>query len=167
MTSSCLRGTHSRPRRPLNANGQATPVLAHTKSNAAFHDHRSRDESAPLGPVLAEARSKIPPEVFAIYMDSMAPLDARHYIGHAAPSHLLFQFAHDDTSVKAEDGKRYFELASEPKQIAWYENCGHTLNTQARIERVTWLCSHFGLPEPSQEILNLLEQVLSPIPLKN
>jgi dienelactone hydrolase len=118
-------------------------------------------------PVLAEARSKIPPEVFAIYMDAMAPLDARHYIGHAAPSHLLFQFAHDDTSVKAEDGKRYFELASEPKQIAWYDNCGHAFNAQARIERVAWLCEQFSLPEPSQGILQLLEQVPSPIPLEN
>ena len=118
-------------------------------------------------PVLAEARSKIPPKVFAIYMDAMAPLDARYYIDHAAPSHLLFQFASDDLSVLIEDGERYFELASEPKQIARYENCGHALNAQARIERVTWLCAQFGLPEPTQEILNLLEQVPSPVPLES
>ncbi len=74
-------------------------------------------------PVPAEARSKIPPEVFALYMDAMAPLDARHYIGHAAPSRFFFQFAHDDTSVVEGDGQYYFELASEPKQIAWYDNC--------------------------------------------
>jgi hypothetical protein len=55
-------------------------------------------------PVLAEARSKIPLEVFAIYMDAMAPLDARHYISHATPSHLFFQFARNDVSVRAEDG---------------------------------------------------------------
>jgi hypothetical protein len=118
-------------------------------------------------PVLAEARNKVPPEVFAIYMDAMAPLDARHYIGHAAPSHLFFQFARDDTSVLAKDGERYFELASEPKQIAWYDNCGHAFNAQARLDRVTWLCAQFGLPEPSQEILHLLEQVPSPIPLES
>jgi dienelactone hydrolase len=118
-------------------------------------------------PVLAEARSKIPPEVFAIYMDAMAPLDARHYIGHVAPSHLFFQFASNDPGVTIEVGERYFELASEPKQIAWYENCGHALNAQARIERVTWLCEQFGLPEPSQEILNLLEQVPSPVSLES
>jgi cephalosporin-C deacetylase-like acetyl esterase len=118
-------------------------------------------------PVLAEARSKIPPEVFAIYMDTMAPLDARHYIGHAAPSHLFFQFASNDTSVMAEDGECYFELASEPKQIAWYDNCNHELSTKARLERVNWLCTEFGLPQPSQEILNLLEQVPSPVPLES
>jgi uncharacterized protein len=118
-------------------------------------------------PVLAEARSKIPPEVFAIYMDAMAPLDARHYIGHASPSHLFFQFASNDTSVAAADGKRYFELASEPKQIAWYDNCNHELSAQARLDRVIWLCAQFGLPEPFQEILNLLEQVSSLVPLES
>jgi dienelactone hydrolase len=118
-------------------------------------------------PVLAEARSKIPPEVFAIYMDAMAPLDARHYIGHAAPSHLFFQFAYNDPGVTIEDGERYYELASEPKQIAWYDNCGHAFNAQARIERVTWLCAQFSLPEPSHEILKLLEQVPAPVPLEN
>lgn len=116
-------------------------------------------------PVLVEARSKIPPEVFAIYMDAMAPLDARHYIGHAALSHLYFQFARNDTSVAAEDGQRYFDLASEPKQIAWYDNCNHELSAQARLDRVIWLCAQFGLPKPSQDILDLLEQVPSPVPL--
>ena len=118
-------------------------------------------------PVPAEARSKIPPEVFAIYMDAIAPLDARHYIGHAAPSRLFFQFAHDDTSVVEGDGQHYFELASEPKQIAWYDNCGHAFNAQARLERVTWLCAQFGFPEPSQEIPNPLERVPSPVPLES
>ncbi len=97
----------------------------------------------------------------------MAPLDARHYIGHTAPSNLFFQFAYNDRGVLIEDGERYFELASEPKQIARYDNCGHALNAQARIERVTWLCAQFGLPEPSQEILKLLEQVPPPIPLES
>jgi hypothetical protein len=118
-------------------------------------------------PVLAEARSKIPPEVFAIYMDAMEPLDARHYIGHAAPSHLFFQFAYDDSDVLIRDGERYFELVSQPKQIAVYDNCGHALNAKARVERGTWLCAQFGLPEPSQEKLKLLEQVPTPVPLES
>jgi dienelactone hydrolase len=118
-------------------------------------------------PVLAEARNKIPAKVFAIYMDAMAPLDARHYISHAAPSHLFFQFAENDTAVVAEDGQLYFELASEPKQIAWYENCGHEFNAQARLDRAIWLCEKLHLPRPSQEILQLLAQVPAPTPLES
>jgi cephalosporin-C deacetylase-like acetyl esterase len=117
-------------------------------------------------PVLVEQRKKIPEEVLNAYLAAMAPLDARHYIGHTAPSHLLFQFARDDDSVTAEDGQRYFDLASEPKQIAWYDNCNHELNAQARLDRVTWLCAELGLPRPSQEILDVLKQVPSPIPLQ-
>jgi dienelactone hydrolase len=118
-------------------------------------------------PVLAQARDKIPPGVFALYMDAMAPLDARHYIGHAAPSRLFFQFARNDTAVLAEDGRRYFELASEPKQIAWYDDCNHELNAQARLDRVIWLCESFHLAGPSPEVVKILERVPSPTALEN
>ncbi len=94
----------------------------------------------------------------------MAPLDACHYIGHAAPSHLFFQFAHNDDFVSVKDGERYFELASEPKQIVWYDNCDHELSAQARLDRVTWLCAQLGLSYSSQEIL---EQVPPPLPLED
>jgi fermentation-respiration switch protein FrsA (DUF1100 family) len=79
----------------------------------------------------------------------------------------LFQFALNDEFVSVRDGERYFELASEPKQIAWYDNCGHAFNTQARVERVFWLCSQLGLARPSEEIIHLLERVPSPIPLED
>lgn len=74
-------------------------------------------------------------------------------------------FAHNEF-VTREDGERYFQLAHEPKQIAWYDNCGHELSAQARLDRATWLCSTLGLALPSQEILNLLAQVPAPRPLE-
>lgn len=70
-------------------------------------------------PALAEARSKLAPQVFAAYMDAMAPLDARHYIGRAAPAQLFFQYARNDPYVLPEDGETYFELASEPRARLW------------------------------------------------
>ena len=68
--------------------------------------------------------------------------------------------------VSVQDGEYYFELASEPKQIAWYENCNHELGAQARLDRAIFLCEQLGLARPSQEILKLLERVPSPIPLE-
>ena len=56
----------------------------------------------------------------------------------------------------------YFELASEPKQIAWYENCNHELSAQARLDRAIFLCEQLGLPCPSQQVLDLLERVPPP-----
>jgi fermentation-respiration switch protein FrsA (DUF1100 family) len=118
-------------------------------------------------PVIADERNAAPAEEFNAYLEAIAPLDASHYIGRAAPASLFFQFAHTDDFVSEEDGQRYFDLASEPKKIAWYDNCNHELNAPARLDRVNWLCATFGLPQPSQEVLDLLEKVPSPQPLKD
>lgn len=116
-------------------------------------------------PLIEQDRSSTPPEEFEAYLTAMAPLDASHYIGNAAPSHLFFQFARHDDFVPVQDAERYFELASEPKQIAWYDHCNHELSAQARLDRVIFLCEQFGLPQLSQEALQLLEQVPPPVPL--
>ncbi len=116
-------------------------------------------------PLIEQDRANTPPEEFDAYLSAMAPLDACHYIGAAAPSYLFFQFARHDDFVPVKDAERYFELASEPKQIAWYDHCNHELSAQARLDRATFLCEQLGLPHPSQEILQLLEQVPAPVPL--
>ena len=116
-------------------------------------------------PLIERDRNATPPEEFQAYLTAMAPLDACHYIGNAAPAHLFFQFARHDDFVSLKDAERYFELASEPKQIAWYDDCGHELSAQARLDRAIFLCEQLGLAPPSQEILKLLESVPSPAPL--
>jgi len=117
-------------------------------------------------PALVEQRKRIAPEVLNAYLTAIAPLDARYYIGHAAPASLLFQYARQDPFVTVEEGERYFELASEPKEIRWYEGCGHELSAQACVDRAIWLCEKLHLDPPAQEILKLLEQVPAPIPLE-
>ena len=116
-------------------------------------------------PLLVEERQKTPPEEYRAYLAALAPLDACHYLGHAAPSSLFFQFARHDEFVPVTDAERSFALGSSPKQMAWYE-CKHAFNAQARLDRAIFLCEQLGLARPSQEILNLLEQVPSPIPLE-
>ncbi|HZO71501.1 MAG TPA: alpha/beta hydrolase [Ktedonobacteraceae bacterium] len=116
-------------------------------------------------PLIERDRNETPPEEFQAYLTAMAPLDACHYIGNAAPAHLFFQFARNDDFVPVKDAERYFELASEPKKIAWYDNCGHELSAQARLDRAIFLCQQLGLAPPHQEILKLLESVPSLVPL--
>ncbi len=116
-------------------------------------------------PAVVEERNAAPPEEFAAYLEAMEPLDASHYISQAAPSTLFFQFANKDSFVSVEEGQRYFELASEPKRIVWYDNCDHELNSQARLDRVNWLCETFHIPQPTQEVSELLKEILSPVPL--
>ena len=116
-------------------------------------------------PLIVKARENIPPEAWEAMLASEAPYDACHYIGQSAPSSLLFQFARHDDFVSVQDAEQYFELASEPKRIAWYENCNHELNAQARIDRAIFLCEQLGVPRPSQDILDLLERIPAPVPI--
>ena len=94
-----------------------------------------------------------------------APYDACHYIGQASPAVLLFQFARHDDFVPVQEAESYFELASEPKRIAWYENCHHELSKEARIDCAAFLCEQLGVPHPSQHILDLLERVPPSAPI--
>jgi dienelactone hydrolase len=114
-------------------------------------------------PALVRERKTTPREEYQAYLAALEPLDARHYIGQAEPSALLFQHARNDEYVSAESGERYFALASEPKQIAWYE-CGHALNGLARRDRAIFLCEKLRMAPPSADILKQLEQAPPPTP---
>jgi pimeloyl-ACP methyl ester carboxylesterase len=117
-------------------------------------------------PLIAQDRNAAPPEDFQAYLTAMAPLDAIHYIGKASPAHLLFQFTRDDDFVEVKDAERYFELASEPKQMTWYEHGGHALNAEARLDRATFLCEQLGLPRPAQDVLDMLKNLPTPTPIE-
>lgn len=118
-------------------------------------------------PGIVKMRNDMTAEAFEAMLASEAPYDACHYIGHAAPSQLFFQFARLDDFVSVKDGERYFELASEPKRINWYDDCHHELSKEARLDRVVWLCQQLGVSQPQHAHRVLLEQVPSPIPIES
>ena len=69
---------------------------------------------------------------------------AYHYISHAAPAALLFQFAKNDEWITVQAAEEYYQAASEPKSILWYDTT-HELNAQAQLDRVNWLKMQLGL----------------------
>jgi dienelactone hydrolase len=73
-------------------------------------------------------------------------LDAIEYIGHASPSSLFFQFAERDEYISREAALQFYETASDPKTIQWYD-ASHELNDQARLDRVEWLTKQLGLEQ--------------------
>ncbi len=78
----------------------------------------------------------------------MPEFDAVHYLPHAAPAAILFQFAERDRYISEEEARLAFETASEPKFIRWYD-ADHSFNEQARDERAAWLSAQLGLdPTP-------------------
>jgi hypothetical protein len=56
----------------------------------------------------------------------LAPLDAILYVGHEAPTALLFQSGRLDQGVSQSDAQALFDAASEPKQLKWYDT-GHKM----------------------------------------
>ena len=94
---------------------------------------------------LRAMRDAAPKEEVEAYWVVNRPYDAIRYIGQAAPVPLLFQFARHETSFTEADMKRYFEAASAPKEVRWYET-GHILNDLRTLaDRAGWLGPRLGL----------------------
>src|SRR5262249_8945424 len=116
-------------------------------------------------PMIVRAREQTPPDVWEATLVAEAPYDACHYIGHAAPAALLFQFARHDEFVPVQEAENYFALASDPKRIAWHEDCHHEMSGQARVDRALFLSEQLGLTLPTPAICDLLKHLPSPVPL--
>ena len=85
-------------------------------------------------------------------------LDPAHYIGHAAPSSVLLQYAYEDGMLDEKRERHYFSLVSEPKAIKFY-NATHALNAEARLERYEWLRVKIGLHKLDRALLEKIPQV--------
>lgn len=85
-------------------------------------------------------------------------LDPAHYIGHAAPSSVLLQYARVDGYLTEAIARHYLEMASEPKALKIYE-AGHALNAQARRDRYEWLRKKIGLGPLDPAILDKVKEV--------
>ena len=83
-------------------------------------------------------------EELDLYLRLMEPLEPLHYISHAAPATVYFQFGMQDEFVSAQAAQQYFAAASEPKYLKWYE-ADHHFNAEARQDRLAWLQEQLAL----------------------
>ena len=97
------------------------------------------DEGRPIGWL-----ETMDPEVREEWLDAMEPIEPIYYVGHASPSALFFQNAHNDQSVSEEDALAYQAAGSEPKEVQWYDS-GHGLPPQAYFDMVAWLGEQIGI----------------------
>ena len=82
-----------------------------------------------------------------IYQQSVEELDPIRYVSRARPASLLFQFANVDEFIPKAVAKAFFDQASEPRQVKWYD-ADHALNIEAaRNDRHEWLTRQLGLPK--------------------
>jgi dienelactone hydrolase len=83
-------------------------------------------------------------EKLRAYQAVIGPLDPERFVGKAAPTRLLFQFARKDRFIPDAAAKAYFDAASEPKEQRWYFT-GHEFNDLGSLrERAEWLTAQLG-----------------------
>ncbi len=88
--------------------------------------------------------SKLSKEDESKYIDAMAPLDPKRYVAKAAPARLYMQFAHADFYVPERTGQMFFDAASEPKEVSWYD-AGHDVrHDEAEPDRMRWIRKQIG-----------------------
>jgi dienelactone hydrolase len=84
-------------------------------------------------------------EQVARFVEIVSPVDPVNYVGHAAPSALLMQWAREDAWIGEKAAAEYFAAASEPKEQKWYV-AGHELNDpRALRDRAAWLARQIGI----------------------
>jgi cephalosporin-C deacetylase-like acetyl esterase len=103
------------------------------------HFTRPNDENSPL--------RHMPQTQARRWLELMEPIEPIHWVGRAAPAHLLFQNGRQDTLVPPSQARAYQEAGSEPKTVLWYD-AGHQLNDEATRDRHLWLAERIGIKKP-------------------
>lgn len=68
------------------------------------------------------------------YRLALKPVDPITRIAHAKPASLLFRFARSDEHIKKEDAIAFYDAASHPKEVKWYDG-KHELRVEAARAR--------------------------------
>lgn len=93
-------------------------------------------------------RENAPQGEFMKGLADIAPYDAIHYVGHiTAPT--LFQSARLDVGVSEQEAQYFYDAASGPKQIKWYDT-GHDMGYDPAVlrDRAEFLQRQLGLNPP-------------------
>jgi dienelactone hydrolase len=111
-------------------------VLAVGDGGLVTHFAGPDDTDGPLQALPAQEQER--------WLQAMRPIEPINFIGQAAPAALLFLAGTKDEAVSPQDARRYYQAASQPKQIRWYE-AGHFLNCTARKDMMAWLARHIRI----------------------
>ena len=79
------------------------------------------------------------------FIAKLAPLDPVKHLPKIAPRPVLLQFGTRDEHVKNETATAQAEAAKDPKTVKIYQNAGHELTYQARVDRLAWIREQFKL----------------------
>jgi dipeptidyl aminopeptidase/acylaminoacyl peptidase len=89
-------------------------------------------------------RKKFGPQLNSV-LSKIEPLDAIHYVGSLEPTALLFQSARLDPGVPEEQARAFFDAASQPKTLKWYDTGHEVVDIAAISDRARFLDAQLGL----------------------
>jgi cephalosporin-C deacetylase-like acetyl esterase len=84
-------------------------------------------------------------EALAHYLETISVVDAGRYIGQAPAIPKLFQSAWYDPGVPHEDSQKFYEAASGPKELKWYDTAHDIDDVGAIADRTRFLAKALGL----------------------
>jgi len=79
------------------------------------------------------------------YLPLVQDLDPIQYVANAAPASLFFQFGKGDRFITLDEGNQYYNAASEPKKIAWYDDTHDMVSDAVVQDRQAWLTEALDL----------------------
>ena len=79
------------------------------------------------------------------YLPFVQDIDPINFVPNAAPASIFFQFGKNDSSVTESLANQYYEAASQPKKIEWYDDT-HDMHTDpVREAHQAWLIEQLNL----------------------
>ena len=79
------------------------------------------------------------------YRKLLTPVDPISYISDARPTSLFFQFANKDIYITKETALQFFNAASDPKLVKWYNTEHEMMIPEVRKDRVEWVKKQLGI----------------------
>lgn len=99
--------------------------------------------------IAVKARETLTPEQIQKYVDATKEFAAVHFIKKAAPASVFFQFAKWDNWITKAMALQFYDAASSPKKIRFYEADHKFESPEARVEYMEWLRQKFNPPAPT------------------
>jgi len=79
------------------------------------------------------------PEQIAHYEEVISTISPHHFLPHAHPGSILFQFGVNDEKVSRGRAKEMIEVAGPAHEVRWYETDHDFEHLQATGDRMKWL----------------------------
>ena len=105
-------------------------LIASGGSQIDFWNDEKNADAVNLKKILKEER-------FKKFVETLKPVEQIDYIKNSTAP-IFFQFAERDEYTSADAMRKFYEAASEPKNVKWYDET-HRLNAQATADRLRWL----------------------------